>query len=92
MSHSALHAVADGLSVGAESFEALGAEVAPSACVGKESDYVVAGAEGGDVGANLGHDASDFVARDEGWPDAASEGAIHYQEVVVAETAGLDLY
>lgn len=52
---------------------------------------MVAGAEGGDVGADFGDDAGDFVAGDQGGADAAPEGAVDDQEVVVAEGAGFDL-
>ena len=52
---------------------------------------MVAGAEGGDVGADSYDDAGDFVAGDEGYLHAASEGAVDDEEVVVAEAAGFDL-
>ena len=91
LGHAAFHAVADGLSLGAEPFEIPGAELAASAGVGEEGYDVVAGAEGGDVGADSCDDAGDFVAGDEGYLHAASEGAVHDEEVVVAEAAGFDL-
>ena len=91
LGHAALHAVADGLRFGAESLETLGAEVAVSAGVGEESNDVVAGLEGCDVGADLGDEAGDFVAGDQGGADAASEYAVDDEEVVAAEGAGFDL-
>ena len=60
--HAALHAVADGLGFRAETFQALGAPMAPSAGVGEEGDDGVSGADGGDAAANLSHHASDLVA------------------------------
>ena len=84
LSHAARHAVTEGLSARAESFEAPGAEVTAVAGVGQEPDDVVAGFDGCDCGAYFGHDTSHFVARDEGSMDAASEGAVHDEEVVVA--------
>ncbi len=91
LGHAALHAVTDGLSLGAESFEILGAELAASAGVGEEGDDVVAGVECGDVGADIYDDAGDFVAGDEGWSDVASEGAADDEEVMAAEATSFDL-
>ena len=71
--------------------EVLGARAAASTGVGEEGDDVVAGVEGGDSGANLGDNTGDFVAGNEGGLDAASEDAVHDEEVVVAEAAGFDL-
>ena len=85
--HATLHAVSDGLGLWAKTFQALGARLAPTAGVGEEGDDGVSRAEGGDAAANLGHDAGDLVAGDEGCSDAAAEGSVHYQQVVVAEAA-----
>ncbi len=71
--------------------EALGAGMAAAAGVGEEGDHVVAGVKGGDLGADFGDYAGDFVTGDEGRADAASEGAGDDEEVVATEAAGFDL-